>query len=273
MVKLILMTAMFVTALYFVIHAQVPAAPNEKERANENVQIKEIKPVQEPEPVITALSKDEICLFRVKYDSGSWSKYRDGTNRLLRFLNGYYSCEEETREITLKQLNEYYLSKGEIPPVLYFYCGENFSLTDDEVDILKNYTEKGGFLFLDSAPVSEVKVKVGTELRKIFPDAGLPPITKSDPINSFVFMLKEPGIGINTLTGANYGIKQDDRYVVFYTMGNFALFYSTTSPDPKFQYAVAQYQMGVNVILYAVCKGNEENITKIAGAGQKQEEK
>ena len=85
--------------------------------------------------------------------------------------------------MSVKEMKDKYMKGTNQPTFLYLYCDENFSLTAEEVNILKTYMDNGGFLFLDSAPVSAVRSKVQTEMKKILPSGTLSPIQKNSNIN------------------------------------------------------------------------------------------
>ncbi|MHB9131809.1 MAG: DUF4159 domain-containing protein [Armatimonadota bacterium] len=203
---------------------------------------------------------------RLKHGSGAWNAFNDGTQRLLQFLNTYFPCEGDTRAMTATEMRDRYMSKGVQPTFLYLYCDDSFSLSPSEVTVLREYMSKGGFLFLDSLADPFVKEKVVREIKKVLPASSLSRIAKSHPINSFLFALSEPGLGEN-FSGdrSNYGVTQGGRLVAFYTMGNMSHVYAVNSPQSD-QYFTAQYQMGANVMVYAITKGSSDGITKRKGA-------
>ena len=96
----------------------------------------------------------------------------------------------------------------------------------------------------------------------------LRPISRSHAINTFLFRTSDPVVGENTVTMQNYGITRNGRLVVFYTMGNFSHLYAS-HPANELPYFAAQYQMGANVMLYAIRKGDNSGIAQHAGASAK----
>ena len=199
---------------------------------------------------------DKIYFIRVRH-AGSWNSYSNGMSNLLQFMStaGLSAANDET-PMSLKDIDSNYLSKGGVPSFLYFYCDASFSLTTDEVEILKRYIDQGGFLFLDSRPDSNVEKVVRNQMSKVFPSSTLSKIANRHAINTYKYPLEYPGIGLNlTREAANYGIQKDGRYVVFYTKGNFVQMYRDIPPNTREKYFQAQYQMGANVVLYAVNKG------------------
>lgn len=207
-----------------------------------------------------------VYFVRLKYGSSSaWFAYNDGTQRLLAYLNKTFPCQSDTWPMTTAELKKKYLNKGQQPTFLYAYCDDGFVLSGEDVLVLREYMNKGGFLFLDSRPDTYTKDVVARELDKVLPGQRLAPIANSHPINSFLYRLTNPGVGLNVIEKKNYGITKGGRLVVFLSMGNLANFYNTFTPESD-QYATAQYQMGANVMLYAITKGNDAGFTKKAGA-------
>ena len=211
----------------------------------------------------------KLYFMRIKHSSGSWNSYSNGISRLLSFMNtNNVSSANNDIPMTLKEVNEQYISKSITPTFLYFYCDDNFSLSEAEVNILKNYMQNGGFLFLDSRRSDSIESRVKREMRKVLPAASLTAISNGHSINNFQYTFDSPGVGMNFTGNKRYnlGIQQGGRYVVFYTMGNFAQFYAEINYSNASDYEKAQYQMGANVVLYAINKGDGSGIRKIKGA-------
>jgi hypothetical protein len=125
--------------------------------------------------------------------------------------------------------------------------------------------ERGGFLFLDSRPDPFTKDVVAGEMAKVMPGSRLSVLPNSHPINSFLFRLSTPGVGENVIDRKNYGISKGNKLVVFYTMGNFSHLYASFAPNSD-EYVKAQFQMGANVMLYGIRKGNQADVVQRAGA-------
>ncbi len=210
-----------------------------------------------------------VYFIRLKHGSGAWNAYNDGTQHLMTFLNNYFPCQGDTWPMTSAELREKYMNKGQYPSFIYLYCDETFALTSTDVMVLRDYMAHNGFLFLDSRPDSDVQAHVVTELRKVIPDAPMAAISAGHRINSFLFRLSAPGVGENIIPGAkNYGITRGGRLVVFYTMGNFSHLYSASGPDGG-DYILAQYQMGANVMVYGIRRGDDSGLPKERGASAK----
>jgi hypothetical protein len=206
-----------------------------------------------------------VYFLRLKYGSGAWNAHAEGIRRLLRFLDAYVVCESDSWAMTTAELSDRYLRRQMQPCFIYAYCDETFSLSPSEAAILRDYLTRGGFLFLDSRPDPYIKEQVANQLAALLPGSRLAPIAKSHPINRFLFQLTSPGVGFNIIDGVNYGVTRGDRLAVFYTMGNFAQLYAANTPESD-EYIKAQYQMGANVMLYAIEKGNAAGMRQEAGA-------
>jgi len=216
-------------------------------------------------PPVDELPADgRVYFIRLKHDHGAWNAYTDGTQRLQGFMNRYAPCESEPRAVTSAYLRDKLMAHHQYPAFIYLYCDDAFTLEATDVDVLRTYLRHGGFLFLDSRPDPEIMQRVSCELEKVLPGAKLNALPPSHPINSFLFRLTTPGVGENVVTMRNYGITCERRLAVFYTMGNFAHLYAAHQPD-DFAYITAQYQMGVNIMLYAIRGGNDTQLAKQHG--------
>lgn len=219
-----------------------------------------------PPGFVNGKKNGRVYFIRLKHGADTWNNYADGPKRLLAFMNIYFACQNDIWPMTAPELYSNYVNKNAPPSFLYLYCDNNFSLSPSELIILRSYINKGGFLFLDSAPGQDVYNKVALELQRVLPNEQMTDIPPEHKINSFLFQLDFPGIGLNTVTQRNYGITRDEKLLVFYSMGDSSIFYNTCPPDPDFSYALAQYQMGLNVIFYAITHGDDSGMTKRTGA-------
>jgi hypothetical protein len=194
--------------------------------------------------------------------NSGWRANSEGLVRLLSFVNQIVPCQKDTWPMTAADIRAKYTSKNQVPSFLYIFCDESFSLSSVDATVLRDYINKGGFLFMDSRDES-IKDKVSRELEKVT-SGKLSPISNGNPINAFLFKLSNPGVGLNP--GAkNYGVSRNGRLVVFYTPGNFSYVYANYKATED-EYFKAQYQMGANVIMYAIRKGDNSGVTKMAGA-------
>jgi hypothetical protein len=209
-------------------------------------------------------SNGKVYFITLKWGGANsgWCANSDGLNKLLNFVNQTVPCQKNIWPMAASEIRKKYLMKNMVPSFVYIYCDETFSLNNVDVTVLRDYINKGGFLFMDSRDES-IKDKVSRELEKVLPGK-FAPIRNDNPINSFLFRLNQPGVGLNP--GAkNYGIIRNGRIMVFYTPGNFSYVYANYKSNED-DYFKAQYQMGTNVIMYAIRKGDSNGLEKVEGA-------
>jgi len=207
-----------------------------------------------------------VYFVRLKYgDSSAWFFGNDGTQRLLAYLNRTFQCESDTWPMSTSELKKKYLNKGAQPSFIYAYCDEGFKLSTEDVLVLREYMDKGGFLFLDSRSDPLTKDTIARELDKVLPGAKLSPIPSNHLIYRFLYILKPAPAGLNLSDQRNYGVARNGRLVVFYCMGDLAFLYHMATPDDDQRWA-AQYQLGANVMLYGITKGNPAGFAQQQGA-------
>lgn len=206
-----------------------------------------------------------MYFMRLKHGSGAWNAHNEGTRRLLSFLNQYFPCESEGRAMTSGELRDKYMRRNTQPSFLYIYVDDSFSLTGTDSTVLREYVNKGGFLFVDSRYDPDIKARVERELGKMLGGLRLAPLSNSHPINRFLFTLSSPGVGLNFVEQKNYGITKGGRLVVFYTPGNFSECYELHAAN-EHEYFTAQYQMGANVMVYGMLKGDASSVNTRKGA-------
>lgn len=206
-----------------------------------------------------------VYFMRLKTETGPWSANPNGTRNLMGFLNKFLKCETSDRAYTATELRDKFLKYNVAPSFLYIVVDDSFSLSSTEVNILNSYIGKGGFLFIDSRPDPFIRAAVAKQLSRVIPGERLSPIAPGNIINHALFDLPIPGYGENWIEHKNYGVNHDGRLVVFYGPGNFAHFFDANPPGNSDPYFAAQYQQAVNVMIYAIMRGNVGG-TRIAGA-------
>lgn len=206
-----------------------------------------------------------VYFVRLKHGEGGWNAHNEGVRRLLTFLNTQIPCEQEAWALSTGELRDRYMAHGNQPAFLYLYVDESFTLSASDVRVLHEYLGKGGFLFIDSRYDPDVKARVARELARILPGGRLAPLSASHPINRFLFKLSSPGVGLNFVERRNYGITWQRRLAVVYTPGNFAECYELHAAN-EHEYFTAQYQMGANIMAYAITGGDAAAVNQQAGA-------
>jgi len=204
----------------------------------------------------------KLYFVRLKHGKGAWGSFEGGVGKLMAFIDdkNIMRAERKSRTMTAEEMKQQYMKRNKQPTFLYMYVDSSFVLSGTEVSILREYINKGGFLFIDGRPDELDKIVVRRELGKVFPGKRFTAISNSHVINKFIFTLPVPAFGTNIIDKKNYGISDGNRLVAFYTAGNFANFYESYNPNAD-EYTAAQFQMGVNIIFYANDKGVQSRRT------------
>ncbi len=193
--------------------------------------------------------------------NSGWRANSEGLKSLLAFINPIVPCQTTSWPMTAAEIRMKYLMKNQVPSFIYIFCDETFALSSVDATVLRDYINKGGFLFMDSRDEA-IKEKVSRELEKVT-SGKLSPIANSSPIYQFLFKTG-PVVGFNPFA-KNYSISRAGRIVVFFTPGNFSGVYANYKPS-DLEYIKGVYQMGANVMIYAIRKGDSSGITKQKGA-------
>lgn len=136
-----------------------------------------------------SLRRGALIMAQIKHN-GDWSPDPIAIPRLMSHLR-----ETANLRVSLKR-KEIALDDPEIYayPILYLTGHYNFSLSDEEIKQLRNYLDKGGFLFADACcgrvPFDQAFRNV---MQKVFPDAPMLPISHLHPI----FQLGHPISSVN----------------------------------------------------------------------------
>jgi len=209
-----------------------------------------------------------VYFVRLKYGDGAgWFQNNEGTQRLLAYLNRTFPCETDTWPMSTGELRKKYLNKGLQPTFLYAYCDDKFHLSTEDVLVLRDYMKKGGFLFLDSRCDPAIKEIIAREMDKVLPGQRLAPLPGNHLVYRFLYVFAQPvPVGLNLYDRKNYGISSGGRLVVFYSMGDLSYLYDIASPETDANID-KQYQLGANVMLYAITKGNPAGFTQVHVSG------
>lgn len=154
-------------------------------------------------------------------------------------------------------------------PLIYFVEPGNMELSDEEAKRLREYVNRGGFLFLDDFWGSYEWENVQEQMRRIFPEYKIEDLPLDHTIFHCYFDIKEviqvPGIGTWLGRGVTYerdgytphymGIRDKYGTVVTFIARNCDLGDAWEHIDDQrypLQYGLAAYRVGVNVVIYAM---------------------
>jgi hypothetical protein len=199
----------------------------------------------------------KIYLTQVIYN-GEWKTRAQGLSILLRQFN------HRTGVPVKFQRNELRLTDPKLAdsPVLYMHGHEDFVLTDPEVAALREYLKNGGLLMAEACCGRQDFANAFVrEMRKVYPDQTLEPVSPESPIFSTPNKIAQVGVtpaleakmGSPSMAPKLLGIQQDGHYsVVFSPYGLIAGW--EMSPDP---YSLSldtsgALALGENLLMYAV---------------------
>lgn len=155
------------------------------------------------------------------YASGTWNPHPSAGPKLLDYLNKNagltVSPEQVNVPLTDRNLANY--------PFLYMTGSRKFSLSDEEKKAIKEYVERGGFLFADAACGSlEFDASFKSLMNEVFPASPLEAIPADSPLYRIAYdttrvrytaAVRELNPSLDTLM--LYGVKLDKRVAVVYS--------------------------------------------------------
>lgn len=136
--------------------------------------------------------------------------------------------------------------------------------TPEEVDGLREYLTRGGFLLVDDARGEEGLRHFAGELKKVFPTKTLQPLTTDHPLfHSFYDIDEYQKIPAGTPFGTIfypgeplcYGLSDDRGRVIVMVNWNTDIsdgWENAANPIYPREYAVAAYKLGINIAVYAM---------------------
>lgn len=154
-------------------------------------------------------------------------------------------------------------------PLIYFVEPGYMELSDEEAQRLREYSLRGGFLFLDDFWGSYEWENVREQMRRIFPEYEIKDLPSDHSLFHCYFDIKEviqvPGIG----SWLGRGVTHEKGGIVPHYMGIqdekgrlFAFIARNCDlgdawewiDDPRYplKYGLAAYRVGINVIIYAM---------------------
>ena len=193
-----------------------------------------------------------LTIARLQYDGGGdWYANPSSIPNLLKAISERTSLEVELTEARVRLTDEQLWDH----PFLHVTGHGRIALSDREVERLREYLERGGFLHVDDNYGLDEHFR--REIAKVFPDRPLVDVPLTHPIYSLVYPFPQGLPKIHEHDGKparGYGIFLGDRLAVFYShesdLGN-----GWEDPevhnDPPHLHEAA-LRMGVNLFVYAI---------------------
>jgi hypothetical protein len=174
-----------------------------------------------PSKKATTAAPGAFTLAQVVYATGRWNPHPYSGPKLLAYLN-----EKAGLTVTNQQVNVTLLDRNLANyPFIYFTGCRRFTLSDEEKKALKEYLERGGFLFSDAACGKvEFDEAFRALMQELFPSSPLEAIAADSPVYRIGFdtsrvtytaSVRELNPSLTTLT--LYGVKIDGRTAVVYS--------------------------------------------------------
>ena len=193
-----------------------------------------------------------LTIARLQYDGDDWYANPSSLPNLIRAVRERTSLALEPREARVTLLDEQLWDH----PFLHLTGHGSIRFSDAEVERLREYLLRGGFLHADDNYGLDEHFR--REIAKVFPDRPLVDVPLDHPIYRIVYSFPQgvPKIHEHDQKPARgYGIFIGERLAVFYShesdLGNGWEDIGTYPDDPPEAHEKA-LQMGVNLFVYAV---------------------
>lgn len=193
-----------------------------------------------------------MTVARLQYDGGGdWYANPSSLPNLLKAINERTTLRVETTEARVTLMDERLWDY----PFLHVTGHGTIRLSDREVERLREYLLRGGFLHVDDNYGLDESFR--REIARVFPDRPLVDVPLTHPIYHIVYDFPQGLPKIHEHDGKparGYGIFIGDRLAVFYShesdLGNGWEDPGTYSDPPALHEAALR--MGVNLFVYAV---------------------
>jgi hypothetical protein len=199
-----------------------------------------------------AITVPRLTVARVQYQGDDWYANPSSLPNLIRAIRTRTTLAVEPNEVRLTLRDERLWDH----PFLHLTGHGDIRLREDEVERLRTYLLRGGFLHIDDNYGLDPAVR--RELARVFPDRALVDVPLTHPIYRIVYPFPQgiPKIHEHDNEPARgFGIFIGDRLAVFYShesdLGNGWEDIGTYPADPPEAHEAA-LRMGVNLFVYAV---------------------
>ncbi len=207
---------------------------------------------------------------RIQFDDGG------GRGGIFRFGSAPWSHDHPTAELNLhtalRRTTEVYVEGEPVVlrlsdtrifeyPLLYLCEPGYWTLKDDEVDNLREYLERGGFILFDDFGNENELDTLKRQMRKAFPDLEPQEIPNDHPVWSIFFDI-DPVEVPSLVGGRGFFSKYDDQYLAYFDnngrMIALACYNQDIGEGMEFpdrslgDVSTITFQMGINFIIYAL---------------------
>lgn len=191
-----------------------------------------------------------LVLARLKYDGGGdWYNDPDCIPNLAKELNRRTNIATKETEAIVSLKDDKLFNY----PFLYLTGHGNISLSEAEVQRLRDYLAKGGFLYADDDYGMDESFR--REMKKVFPENELVEIDFNHPIYHMIYDFPQGLPKIHEHYEGppkGYGIFLGKRLVVFYTYNtNISDGWTQAHNNPE-EKRDAAFRMGINIVSYSI---------------------
>ena len=206
----------------------------------------------EPRAAAARAALPRMTVARLQYDGGGdWYANPSSLPNLLEAIGRRTTLPVETEEARVRLTDE----KLWDYPFLHVTGHGNIHFSDEEIERLRDYLTRGGFLHVDDNYGLDTAFR--REIARVFPDRPLVDVPLSHPVYNIVYDFPKglPKVHEHDNKPARgYGIFLGDRLAVFYShesdLGNGWEDPSVHRDPPELHEAALR--MGVNLFVYAV---------------------
>ena len=203
-----------------------------------------------------------IRFIRLEYDGRNWDDGMDAASaadvNFLDFLRKEvpFPVARKSESHRIRLLPRY--PKGQAPPFVYITGSYGIHTSTAERKTLRQYLLDGGMLFADAGSAHWDR-EFRRFIQAVFPDKRLIDIADDDPIFQipYTFANGAPPLWHHGGTRA-MGVKHRGRWVVFYHPGDMNDAWKNGRSGMDLDTADKAYQMGINVMYYAITRYLEE---------------
>jgi hypothetical protein len=194
------------------------------------------------------LAGAQLQIARLKYEGGGdWYNDPDAIPNLAKEINSRTNMRVSIDEAQVSLLEDRLYQY----PFLFMTGHGNISFSDDEVERLRQYLEKGGFLYADDDYGMDAAFR--REMTRVFPNSQLVELGFDHPIYHQVYQFPNGLPKIHEHEEGpphGYGIFVGGRMAVFYTFNtNISDGWTAAHNDPP-EVREQAFRVGINIVSY-----------------------